>query len=228
MREFDSDIGPGLSPGGGASPDLTRALADIADIRSQLAAGALFQGFGPAVVAGTGALAASAMAAQMLWPGVFAAGEVRYLLVWVVVAVVAGVMVAAEMVSRSRRRHGGMATQMILCALEQFLPAGVAGAAIAWSLALHASDTLWIAPGLWQILMALGVFAAARMLPRGVALVGAWYFVSGVFVLLWAAQTRVLAPEMMGVPFTVGQLWLAWVLHTADGDLRQEDCDAES
>ena len=228
MRDFNPDSGSDVSPARNPSPELTRALADIADIRSQIAAGALFQGFGPAVVAGTGALAAAAMTAQMLWPAALASPPFLFLLVWVVVAVISAAMVAAEMVSRSRRRHGGMATHMILCALEQFLPAGVAGAAIAWALASHASDTLWIAPGLWQILMALGVFAAARMLPRGVALVGAWYFVSGVFVLLWAAQTRVLAPEMMGVPFTVGQLWLAWVLHTADGDLRQEDCDVES
>ncbi|MBX2854888.1 MAG: hypothetical protein KTR21_07860, partial [Rhodobacteraceae bacterium] len=149
MSDFNSTQSSGLSSERGVPPELTRALADIADIRSQIAAGALFQGFGPAVVAGTGALAATTMAAQMLWPSLLAVGPVVFLLVWVVIAVVAVAMVAAEMVSRSRRHHGGMATHMILCALEQFLPAGVAGAAIAWALASHASDTLWIAPGLW-------------------------------------------------------------------------------
>ena len=32
------------------------------------------------------------------------------------------------------------------------------------------AETLWVLPGLWQVLVSLGVFASVRSLPRSVAL----------------------------------------------------------
>ena len=76
----------------------------------------------------------------------------------------------------------------------------------------------WLLPGLWQMLVALGLFASTRFLPRQVALVGAWYFVAGASVLMLAG-TRMLSPWAMGVPFGVGQFLLAAIFHVAfEGD----------
>ena len=44
--------------------DIDRALADITNIRSQLATGTMFRGFGPTVIAVTGLLAIATAANQ--------------------------------------------------------------------------------------------------------------------------------------------------------------------
>ena len=72
---------------------------------------------------------------------------------------------------------------MIHQAVEQFLPSAVAGVLLAVVLWKFAPETLWLLPGLWQVLVSLGMFASVRSLPRTVALAGAWYFVAGFAVL---------------------------------------------
>ena len=195
--------------------EIDRALADIADIRSQLVAGTLFRGFGPAVLAVTGVLALITAAAQSLWPAMLAADPLTFLLVWVVTACIAVTLIGAEMVVRSRRHHPGLAQTMILNAVEQFLPAGFAGAAIATVLLTAAPDSLWLLPGIWQVLVALGILASRRMLPNGTVHVGSWYLLAGLAVLMAAASSQSLSPWMMGVPFAVGQILMAAVLHRA-------------
>jgi hypothetical protein len=60
-------------------------------------------------------------------------------------------------------------------------------------------------------------------LPRGIALVGGWYFVSGFACLLWAGTTHSLSPWLMGAPFFTGQLLMAAILHfSADGRDEEE------
>ena len=78
-------------------------------------------------------------------------------------------------------------------------------------------------PGLWQLLVSLGVFASARSLPRTVALAGAWYFVAGFATLLLASSTHALSPWTMGLPFAVGQLFMAAILYFASGETDAED-----
>lgn len=202
---------------GGVMRDLDSALSDIADIRSRLAAGTMFMGLGPHVIAATGLLAIGVGVSQATFPAVLAADPVRFLLVWVAAALVSGAAVAVEMVARSRRHHGGMATTRILQAIELFAPAAAAGACVALVLMRFAPEALWLTPGLWQIFMAVGVFAAVRVLPWGISLVAAWYFVSGVVTLLAASESQALSPWMMAAPFAVGQLGMAFVLRLANG-----------
>ncbi|MEO1149521.1 MAG: hypothetical protein AAFW83_00890 [Pseudomonadota bacterium] len=202
-------------------PDIDQALADLSSIREQVAAGSLFQGFGPLVIAGTGVLALVAMTIQNVRPG-FAASAEAYLATWIATAVLCCLMVGAEMVARSRRHHGGMADAMILRAIEQFLQVGLAGAAITFVFWRFAPDTVWTLPGLWQILVGVGVFASLRTLPRSMMLVGIWYFLAGATTIVIAAKTRTLHPAMMGLPFFVGQSVMAVVLKTASGENRVE------
>ena len=198
--------------------DIDRALSEIASIKSQLAAGTLFRGFGPAVIAVTGALALVTAGVQSLWPAALVDDRVAFFGCWIGIAVLSAVLIGAEMHARSRRLHGGLADTMIVTAIERFVPAGAAGAAIAAVMFAYAPDTLWVLPGLWQILAALGIFAAARTLPRAVGLVGGWYFVAGVCALIAASADGTLSPWMMGLPFAVGQGLMAAVLHFADGE----------
>ncbi|MBE9557037.1 MAG: hypothetical protein IMF08_09295 [Proteobacteria bacterium] len=203
--------------------DVDRALADIANIRNQLAAGTMFRGFGPAVMAVTGVLAIFMAGAQSIWPEALAADTLILLAGWVVTAVVSVGLIGAEMLARSRRHHGGLADAMIWNAIQQFLPAGFAGGAIGLVLVRFAPDSLWLLPGLWQVLVALGIFASVRSLPPLIALVGAWYFVAGVAVLIVASLGQSLSPWMMGLPFAIGQFLMAAVLYFASGEHHAED-----
>ena len=78
-------------------------------------------------------------------------------------------------------------------------------------------------PGLWQVLVSLGVFASVRSLPRTVALAGAWYFVAGFAILMLASDSHALSPWTMGLPFVIGQSLMATVLHFASGEIDVEN-----
>lgn len=203
--------------------DLDKALADILAIRSQIAAGTAFRGYGPAAIAATGGLAFVTAILQRLWLDEPTNHPLAFFSGWAATAIVSGGIIWIEMQARSRRHHSGLADEMIRQAVEQFLPAGVAGALLAVMLWKFAPETLWMLPGLWQVLVSLGVFASVRSLPRTVAFAGAWYFVAGFTVLLLASESRALSPWTMGLPFIIGQLLMAAILHFASGDVDVED-----
>lgn len=203
--------------------EVDRALADIANIRSHLAAGTMFRGFGPAVMAFTGLLAIATAGAQSIWPALLAGDPLTLLGCWVVTAVISAFLIGAEMLARSRRHHGGLADVMIWNAIQQFLPAGIAGGAVGLVLVRFAPESLWILPGLWQVLVALGIFAFVRSMPPLIALVGAWYFVAGIGVMIVAGSAESLSPWIMGLPFAVGQFLMAAVLRFASGEYHAED-----
>jgi hypothetical protein len=203
--------------------DLDKALADIFAIRSQIAAGTAFRGYGPATVAATGGVALLTAILQFLWLDNPTGRPIAFFTGWAAAALLSAGLIWIEMQARSRRHHSGLADAMIQQAVEQFLPAGVAGVLLAIMLWKFASETLWMLPGLWQLLVSLGVFASVRSLPRTIALAGAWYFLSGFTVLLLASQSHTLSPWTMGLPFAAGQLLMAALLHFASGENDAED-----
>jgi hypothetical protein len=203
--------------------DLDKALADIFAIRSQIAAGTAFRGYGPATVAATGGVALLTAILQFLWLDGPTERPITFFAGWTVAAILSAGLIWVEMQARSRRHHSGLADAMIRQAVEQFLPAGVAGVLLAIVLGKFAPETLWMLPGLWQVLVSLGVFASVRSLPRTIALAGAWYFLSGFAVVLIASQSHTLSPWTMGLPFAVGQLLMAALLYFASGENDVED-----
>ncbi len=206
--------------------ELQRALAEISAIRGQLARGMEFRGYGPGTLAATGILALLAAAAQAVWlkHPTHAAGA--YLSLWVGTAALSLGIIAAETFARARRVHCGLAMQLIHAALEQFLPAIVAGLLLTVVLWRSAPEALWLLPGLWQVLFSLGVFASCRFLPRPMFAVGLWYLATGLGCLVVGGSSEALAPWLMGVPFGVGQLLVAAVLQF--GYQRDERSDAHA
>src|SRR3954468_7377583 len=99
--------------------DLDKALADITAIRSQMARGTEFRGYGPITVAATGVLALLAAGLQAAWLPVPEAHVLAYIALWVAAATLSVVLVGAEMIARSRRIHKGLADEMIHAASEQ-------------------------------------------------------------------------------------------------------------
>src|SRR3954469_9743719 len=111
--------------------DLDKALADIFAIRSQIAAGTAFRGYGPTAIAATGGLALGTALLQFLCLDDPTGQPLTFFAGWAATALVSGAMIWIEMQARSRRHHSGLADAMIHQAIEQFLPAGVAAALLA-------------------------------------------------------------------------------------------------
>jgi hypothetical protein len=192
--------------------DLEKALADITAIRTQMARGIEFRGYGPATIAATGLLAALAAAVQLLWLPDRAGQAEVYLALWVATAIVSTVLIGIEMVARTRRIRTGLADEMIYAAVEQFMPAGAAGALVTFVVWRYAPQSLILLPGLWQIIFSLGVFASCRSLPRPMFAVAVWYLAAGLANLAVAGEGNAFSPWAMAVPFGIGQLAMAAVI----------------
>jgi hypothetical protein len=191
--------------------DLHKALGEISSIRLQVARSTEFRGYGPATLATTGVLAAIAAAVQG-WVAPDAAHHLTgYLAVWITTAVIASALAGVEVNRRSRRVHSGMSDEMIRMAVEQFLPAAVAGALMTLVLASSVPSALWMLPGLWQVIFSLGVFSSCRFLPRPMAAAGVWYVLTGMACIM-LANGRALSPWAMGIPYGAGQLLVAGIL----------------
>jgi hypothetical protein len=197
--------------------DLDKALSDIVTIRGQIAAATAFQGYGPAAIASTGVLALVTTAMQAVWLGDPSEHAFAFFAGWVATAILSAAVIGIEMRARAYRHHSGLADAMIYNAIGQFLPAGLAGALLCIVFALFESGSLWMLPGLWQILVGIGIFASLRSLPGNVAAAGVWYFAAGLFVLITSSYTHMLSPWTMGLPFVGGQLLLGALLHFAPG-----------
>jgi hypothetical protein len=198
--------------------ELDRALADITAIRSQLARGTEFRGYGPMTVAATGFVALAAGLIQALWLPNPAGDLFTYVVIWVATATISVVLIGIEMVARSRRIHSGLADAMIHAATEQFIPAGVAGALLTFVLFRFAPESLWMLPGLWQIVFSLGIFASCRSLPRPMFAAGVWYLATGLASLAFANGAHAYSPWAMAAPYGVGQLFIAAVLYWSVGE----------
>ena len=192
--------------------DLTQALAEISEIRAQVARGTQFRGYGPASTAVSGTLALIVATAQAVWMKEGGREVLPFLAVWVATAAVSVALATFETIVRSRRVHSGFAAEMIQSAVAQFLPAGIVGLLLTGVMLLAAPKELWMLPGLWELIFSLGVFASCRFLPRQMFAVGLWYLVCGLACLMIASGPRILLPWEMGIPFGVGQLLVAAVL----------------
>jgi hypothetical protein len=198
-----------------AVQDLDRALADISVIRSQLARGSEFRGYGAATLTATGVFAALAAICQTRLVPDPAHDPLAYVGLWTATAAISLVVIGLETVTRSRRVHSGMAQEMIVSAAEQFLPAGIAGVLLTGVLLRFSPEALWMLPGLWQVVFALGVFASCRFLPRPMLLVGGWYLAAALVSLVLARGPQAFSPWAMGAPFAVGQLMVGAILQLA-------------
>jgi hypothetical protein len=160
---------------------------------------------------------------QGLWPHLFAFSSQSFIIFWIITGGICAAAVQIEMHGRSRRLHSNLADAMIGQALEQFLPAAAASLFLPFLLLRFSPQSIWLMPGLWQLFVSLGIFASIRTLPRGMALGGAWYFLSGFVCLLLASQSHLLAPWFMGLPFFIGQLLMAAILLLSSEASNEED-----
>jgi hypothetical protein len=192
--------------------ELDRALGEISSIRRQMARATEFRGYGAATLASTGVLAMAAAVAQAVWLPEAANHVAVYLAIWMTTAVLSGALIAVQTVNRAQRVHSGMADEMIRMAVEQFLPAAIAGALLTVALMRSGPAGLWVLPGLWQVIFSLGVFSSCRFLPRPMLAAGVWYLATGL-VCVALGDARAFSPWAMGAAFGGGQLLVAGILY---------------
>ena len=201
--------------------ELHKALGDIGSIRRQMARSTEFRGYGPVTLAATGAFAVLAAVVQARWVPYPAQAISAYLAIWISTAVASAALIAVHTFTRTQRMHSGMASEMIQMAVEQFLPSAAAGVLITMVLVRSIPSTLWMLPGLWQVIFSLGVFSSCRFLPRPMAAAGAWYLITGVTCLA-LADDRAFSPWAMGTAYGAGQLLIAGILFfTAQEDAHE-------
>ena len=193
--------------------ELREALTQIAEIRRQMAKNEVFRGYRSAPVAVSGLLAVAAAIVQPRFAPDPAQNIGPYLTLWIGVALFSMAAVALEMTLRLQWTGDRTHLELTRLAIEQFFPCVVAGVLVTAVLARGDSQYLVLLPGLWQILFSLGICASARLLPRAIFAVGAFYLLSGIIVLLGASQDLSLSPWSMGLPFGVGQLVSAGILY---------------
>ncbi len=181
-------------------------------IRHQVARSTQFRGYGPASAAFSGLLA---FAVAFVQSGSVVRREDDFIGgfgVWIGTAAVVVVLSSLEMLARATRAHSGFAQEMILSAVEQLLPAFVAGLLMTLVFVRVAPEAYWMLPGLWELLFSMGIFASCRFLPRPMFAAGVWYLVAGLCSLLICGATKTFSPWAMGLPFGVGQVAIAAVL----------------
>jgi hypothetical protein len=195
---------------------LDEALRQISDIRQQMARSEVFRGYRSATVGCSGVFALLAAVGQpylVASPGNDLQG---YLLLWIGVAFVSCMVAGIEMWWRARASESGgaaLARQMMLLAVEQFVPSLVIGALLTLCIYQSAPQVAWMLPGLWSLVFSLGIFASYRLLPREVFWVGLYYAACGVGCLLWGQGDSAFSPWLMGVSFGGGQLLGAAILY---------------
>lgn len=193
--------------------ELHEALSQISEIRRQMARTEVFRGVRALPVACSGCLAILAAGFQALWLGAPLQQIDHYLSLWIGVAIVSFLAQLAEMLIRSRSSSSTYTRDIALLVFEQFFPCLIAGGLLTFVLANFAPETVWMLPGLWQMLFGLGIFATYRLLPKPMFWVAGFYLLSGTICLSLATGDAALSPWAMGVPFGAGQLATAAVLY---------------
>ena len=194
--------------------ELREALTQITEIRLQLARTEVFRGYRAMPVAFSGGVA---LLAALIQRATIADPLVQvgpYLGLWIGAAVVSGMAAGFEMVVRARNSRSTITRELTWLALEQFFPCVLAGALLTMVLVRTVPTSLWILPGLWQILYSLGIFASCRLLPRATFWVAVFYLGSGLAVLAMGNGDLSLSPWTMGLPFGAGQFLAAAVLYS--------------
>jgi hypothetical protein len=193
--------------------ELEEALARVSEIRLQIARSEPFRGYRSATAAFSGLVAIGAAALQSLVIRDPAADPQRYLVLWIVAAIVSVAITAVEMTVRCRRSASPTAARLTWLAVEQFLPCTIVGAVVTLVLALFAPESLWLLPGLWGVIFSLGVFASCRLLPRPVFWVAFYYLACGAAALALARGPQAFSPWAMAITFGGGQMLAAVVLY---------------
>ncbi len=192
--------------------ELHDAVAQIAEIRHQLAESTTFRGYRPATTAFTGVVALATAFTQSLLIADPVREPYKYVDLWIIAAITCLVVVGAELVFWARRSASRMRSEMTVAAVHQFAPCIVAGGLLTVVIANYQGNVIWMLSGLWPILFGIGMFASVRLVGKGLTLVGGFYLLAGLLILTRTPPSA-MQPWCMGLTFAIGQFMAAAILY---------------
>jgi hypothetical protein len=189
--------------------ELRDAVDRISAIRSHLAATERLRGLGAKPVAASAAVGALAAMAQHAWCASPAADPFGYVGVWLGASLCGAGIAALAVALRLQATASPLVASSAAQALRVFAPIIAFGLLLTAAVVVQAPQALSLLPGLWQLLYAMALWGARRLLPS-VRLVAAFFVITGA-TCLWLGDAA-LAPLAMGLPFAVGQCLIACLL----------------
>lgn len=188
--------------------ELHRAIAQLSDIHAQVLRSELFRGYRAVPTAISSGIAV--VAALLQSSIVSAATPTEFVVQWSGVAALAAAICAADLWLRARRSP--TVAKRVLPVVGQFLPAIAVGGVLTIVLLRTASPMISVLPGVWAMLMGVGIMAMRPYLPRAIGFVAAFYVAVGGVLVVTAQPAAVPNPWTMGAVFGVGQAAAATVL----------------
>lgn len=195
--------------------DTKVAAEQICSIWDQLARTQYFCGYRPWTVAITGLLGVGGAALQSLLVPRPAENVDGYLLIWVSVAIVSVALTGTELAWSYARSSSSLERRLTRQAVQQFAPCLLIGAALSLAITTYHWRSVVALPGLWALCFSLGVFASRPYLRAEVGWVAAFYAIAGCLGLCMSPTHAVFSPLYMGCTFGGGQMFMAWMLATA-------------
>ena len=196
-----------------------RALSDIAEIRRQLDRTASYHGFRSLAVALSVPVVCLGYVAEKAWVDQPSEQVVRYLIIWITVAVVSALIAGGEMIVRGIISKQRQVWKLHRALVTEIAPSLLVGLVMTLLIAGHAVDQplntnlLWSLPGVWAMCYAVGLFACRHHLPPLAAGVSGWFLIAGAVLLGRGWFTHELAGWQMVALFAVGQTLLSLTLH---------------
>ncbi len=197
--------------------DLENAMNQLSDIRNHLFKAEVFHGFKaiPLALSGAGALLAAFV--QPLWvPKGWAVGYVMY---WSVIAILA-LMVFAGSLFYNYYRNNEVERRVTRQIILQFSPSVFIGGLLTVLACFYSGQLPYFMPGLWCIILALGIFSSRPYLPPNIMFVGGYYVAAGCVLFLTNNTSFCLSPWNMGLAFAIGQMLAAITFYF---DLERKD-----
>jgi hypothetical protein len=193
--------------------ELDNALDQIAQIHRQIGLARTFRGYRALTTFFTAIVAMAAALFQPWWIPQPARDPLRFVELWIAVAIICLIVVAVEMTIRFHRSESSLNRRLTTQAIEQLLPFIAVGGLVTLALSYSSRESLWLLPGFWSIFFGLGVIYSRSLLPRPIGLVGAFYLLAGVVCLTPFAHQFAFSPWTVAAPFGIGQSAAAFILY---------------
>ena len=185
--------------------EVSRALADLQEVRTRLAAVQRFRGLsgGAAIASGVAAIGAGFVQATSIAHPIGQSDGARYVAIWsACLACSLAVNYGAILLWLARNWSLRSRLQIKTVGMT-ILPSIVAGGVL--TAAFVVRGELGLLPGMWCMCYALGLIASRAMAPPGLGWVAALFAGSGT-ALLFAPENNALVWWVMPATFGIGQL----------------------
>jgi hypothetical protein len=189
---------------------VSEALEQIATIHDQLTKSEVYSGLRVWAVLVTGFIG---FAGAIVQPFVIGSNDPQgFVGYWLGLALVAGLIGVFPAFRSYYLRDDNFAKRKTIRIVLQFGPSLVVGGAMTIAFLRAGEALIFLLPGVWAMIFALGIFTIRPYLPRAIGWVALYFLLAGMF-LVWKASHVGLSGWSVGGVFGVGHVAFALVLH---------------